>query len=73
MKNTLAILLFVFPILMGAACDQNTTAPSGGDQESITDNTETMTDTLLIKIGEKNFLQISSIIQQLRHSKQCCL
>jgi hypothetical protein len=55
MKNTLAILLFVFPMLMGAACDQNTVTPSDGDQESITDNTETMTDTLLIKIGDKEF------------------
>jgi hypothetical protein len=55
MKNTLPILLFVFPMLMGAACDQNTVASSGGDQESITDNTETMTDTLLIKIGDKEF------------------
>ena len=55
MKNTLAILLFVFPILMGAACDQNTPSPSDGDQDSITENTETMSDTLLIKIGDKEF------------------
>ena len=27
-KNTLAALLYLFPILMGAACDQNTPAPA---------------------------------------------
>lgn len=55
MKNTLAILLFVFPMLMGAACDQNTPTPEGGDQNSITENTEPMSDTILIKIGDKEF------------------
>jgi hypothetical protein len=55
MKNTLAILLFVFPMLMGAACDQNTPAPASNDQDSITENVETMNDTLLIKIGDKEF------------------
>ena len=55
MQNTIAALLFLFPMLMGAACDQNTPAPSGGDQDSIAENTETMSDTLLIKIGDKEF------------------
>ena len=55
MKNTLVTLLFLFPILMGAACDQNTPVPASGDQDSITENTETMNDTLPIKIGEKEF------------------
>jgi len=55
MKNSLATLLFLFPILMGAGCDQNTPAPATGDQSSITENTDTMNDTLLIKIGEKEF------------------
>jgi hypothetical protein len=55
MKRTLAILLFLFPMLMGAACDQNTPTPAGGDQDSNTKNTETMSDTLLIKIGNKEF------------------
>ena len=55
MKKTLAALLFVFPILMGAACDQNTPTPAGSDQDSITENTETMSDKLLIKIGVKEF------------------
>ena len=55
MKKTLTALLFVFPMLMGAACDQNTPAPTDGAQDSITENTETMSDTLLIKIGDKEF------------------
>jgi hypothetical protein len=55
MKNTLATLLLVFPMLMGAACDQNIVAPTGVDQDSNTENTETMSDTLLIKIGDKEF------------------
>ena len=55
MKNAVAALLLLFPILMGAACDQNTPALAGGDQDSIRENTETMRDTLLIKIGDKEF------------------
>jgi hypothetical protein len=44
-KNTLAALLYLFPILMGAACDQG----------PITKNTDRMNDTLVIKIGDKEF------------------
>lgn len=44
-KNTLAALLYLFPILMGAACDQG----------PITENTDRMNDTLVIKIGDKEF------------------
>lgn len=55
MKNTIAALLFLFPVLMGAACDQKSPAPAGGEQGSITENTDIMSDTLLIKIGDKEF------------------
>lgn len=55
MKKTIAILLFVFPILMAAACDQNTPEPTNEDQDSITGNTDTMSDTLIIKVGDKEF------------------
>jgi hypothetical protein len=55
MKNSIAALLFLFPILMGAACDQNSPTPVNGGQDSIIENTETMNDTLLIKIGDKEF------------------
>lgn len=55
MKNTLATLLFVFPMLMGATCDQNTSNPADRGQDSITENNEPMSNTLLIKIGDKEF------------------
>lgn len=55
MKKTIVILLFVFPMLMGAACDQNTPTPANGDQDSKTENTDTMSDTLIVKVGDKEF------------------
>ena len=55
MKRTVAALLFLLPILMGAACDQNTPSPSDSNENSIADNSETMSDTLAIKIGSRNF------------------
>jgi hypothetical protein len=55
MKNPIAALLFSFPMLMGAACDQNSLTPSDGGQDSITENTETMNDTLIINIADKEF------------------
>lgn len=55
MKRTLATLLFLLPILMGAACDQNTPSPSDGNGNAIADNSESMSDTLLIKIGSREF------------------
>jgi len=54
-KNTLATLLFLFPTLMGAACDRNTPAPANGDQGPTAENTDSMNDTLVIKIGDKEF------------------
>ena len=55
MKNAIATLLFLFPILMGAGCDQNTPALANDDQNSIEKNTDPMNDTLVIKIGDKEF------------------
>ena len=55
MKKTIAILLFVFPMLMGAACDQNTPTPANGDLDSNTETAHTMSDTLIIKVGDKEF------------------
>src|SRR5688572_27920642 len=54
-NNTLATLLVLIPLLVGAGSDQNSPAPASGDQSSITENAETMKDTLLIKFGEKEF------------------
>ena len=55
MKNTFATLLLLFPTLIGAACDQETLTPADGDQNSIVENTESMIDTLIIKVGDKAF------------------
>ena len=55
MKSILATLLFMFPILMGAACNQNSVSPADGDQNSVSENTTFMSDTLVIKIGSKKF------------------
>jgi hypothetical protein len=53
MKNTVVIFLILLPILMGAACDQNTPAPSADDENALIENT--MSDTLVIKIGSREF------------------
>jgi hypothetical protein len=55
MKSTFATLLFLLPILMGAACDQNTPSPTDGNQNPVTENTESMSDALVIKIGSEEF------------------
>jgi hypothetical protein len=46
MKYTFATLLLLFPILMGAACDQVT---------PLQEKTDSMTNTLKIKVGSKEF------------------
>lgn len=53
--NTLATLLFLVPVLMGAACDQNNPTPANEDQSAITENTESIKDTLVITIRGKEF------------------
>ena len=55
MKNTFATLLLLFPMLIGAACDQETLTPAVGDQNSIAENTDSMKDTLIIKVGDTEF------------------
>ena len=56
MKRVLATLLLSLPILMGAACDQNTPYPSDDSGNGIADNSESMSDTLVIKIGSREFI-----------------
>jgi hypothetical protein len=58
MKNTLAALLFLFPILMGAMCDQDTSSPAAVDEGLSLENTDTMNDTLEIRIGDKEFTAV---------------
>ena len=55
MKYPLTIMLLVFQILMGAACDQATPLPADGDEIYIEEKTDAVSDTLLIKVGGKEF------------------
>jgi hypothetical protein len=55
MKSTLATLLFLLPTLLGAACDENTPSPADGGQTEVTENTDSMSDTLLVKVGSKQY------------------
>lgn len=40
---------------MVAACDQNTPGPANEAQDTTTENTDNMSDTVIIKIGNKDF------------------
>lgn len=55
MKYSLITLLLLFPILMGAACDQEATLPADSNENYIDENTGLMSDTLVIKVGSKEF------------------
>jgi hypothetical protein len=54
MKNTVAVLLFLIPILGGAACDRNSPTPGNGQDPSIQPS-DSMNNTLIIKVGGKEF------------------
>jgi hypothetical protein len=55
MKKAIAALLFLFPILAGAACHQKTRAAADSHNNTIAENTESMSDTLVMKIGSTQF------------------
>ncbi|WP_276371829.1 cyclophilin-like fold protein [Chryseolinea sp. H1M3-3] len=55
MKSTSVVVLFFFPFLMGAACDQYTPMPTNDKQHASIENLNAMNDTLLLKIGDKEF------------------
>jgi hypothetical protein len=52
-KNPIAALIFLFPILMSSACGPNTPSASDGKGNAIAENTKSMSDTLVIKIGSR--------------------
>jgi hypothetical protein len=54
-KSTLVTLLFLLSILIGAACDEKSLSPLNGIQNPVKENTETMSDNLVIKIGSRKF------------------
>ena len=55
MKYTFTTLLLLFPILIGAACDQATPLPADGKQNNNEETTDSMSNTLKIKVGSKEF------------------
>ncbi|HEY0655453.1 MAG TPA: cyclophilin-like fold protein [Chryseosolibacter sp.] len=55
MKNMLVTLLLLFPVMIGAACDQDSPAPANDDQNTMIETIDSMSDTLVIKIGNKEF------------------
>lgn len=55
MKHTLATLLFILPMLMGTACDHETSVPSWKMEEKINENDNAMKDTIKITVGQKVF------------------
>ena len=55
MKNILATLLLLFPILMGTACDSETPLPAPIMGELTDENDDDMKDTIKITVGEKVF------------------
>jgi hypothetical protein len=55
MKNMRVMVTLAFPILIGAACDDFTPVVAKSDQDPITENTDLMIDTLVIKVGGKEF------------------
>lgn len=56
MKNILATLVFLFPMLIGAACDPNAPTVISDDQSSPTENNHSMKDSLSIKVGDQEFI-----------------
>jgi hypothetical protein len=55
MKTTIAIFLFLLPVLAGTACEQNSSPPANGSHNAGTENSKSMSDTLVIKIGSSEF------------------
>jgi hypothetical protein len=55
MRSNLVTMLFLFPILTGAACDQNALVPANGNKNATAENTNAMKDTLVVKVGDKEF------------------
>jgi hypothetical protein len=54
----LAALLLLGPTLMGAACDRNNPVPADNKQSTVTEDTQSMSDTLVVKIGWREFTAI---------------
>src|SRR3954466_8184072 len=55
MKTAVATILYLLPIVVGAACDTDAHAPADSKHNTIGEKTESMSDTLVIKIGSSKF------------------
>jgi hypothetical protein len=55
MKHTVGVLLFVLPIMTGAVCHQKIPSSTAGKQHANTENAEFMNETLVIRIGKREF------------------
>jgi hypothetical protein len=55
MKYAFVTLLLLLPIVMGTACDQSSRLPADGKDNYIPEHTDSMKNTLKIKIGSKEF------------------
>lgn len=55
MKYTLVTLLLLFPMFMGAACDQATPSSSLKVEDTLNENDDVMKDSLNITVGRKVF------------------
>lgn len=55
MKYAFAILAFVFPILIGTACDNEGLLPTNNTQDNIDENDDSMRDTIKIGVSDKVF------------------
>ena len=55
MKETLITMLLFFPILMAASCVHTTSGPAKNDQGSVVENTDSIKDILIIKVGNREF------------------
>jgi hypothetical protein len=55
MKITLATFIFLLPIVMGAACDHKNPSPADGNGNTVSENIELMSDTIVVKIGSTEF------------------
>lgn len=57
MKHSLVILLFIFPFLIGSACDNKTPARDSTNTQNNEDhNGDSMNSKITIKIGDKSFV-----------------
>ena len=56
MKYTFAILVFIFPILIGTACDSESLIPKVDVEDGIDETNDPMKTTITITVGDKKFL-----------------